>query len=420
MISSLLVALREGLEAALIVGIVLASLGRSGRSHLVRFVWIGVGLAVALSFATAMALEQWNFNQEAFEGVLLLTSAVFVVTMIVWMKRAARTLKKDIETRVGSYAERGGLAAGLGLCTFVFLMVLREGAELALIVHAVELSSGGADVWVGTLLGLGFAVAVGLLFFQGTVKIPLNRFFAVTSWILVIVAIQLALTGVHELSESGWLPTSQAEMAIIGPIVRNDVFFFAAVLSVAAVLVLREWLAIPGRAAARNAAGEAELGRLAAERQKQAGWLIAAGATFVIVTLILAADFLYTRAAAAPPEAKILSVENGAVRVPTEGLGDGSLHFFRAEAGGTLEGFMIMRKPDGQWLAAIEACLICGRHGYRQEDSNTICRNCGAEIPLSTMDQEGGCNPITVPVRLENGELVVQASDLAQAIPDFK
>jgi high-affinity iron transporter len=415
LISSFLVALREGLEAALIIGIVLVSLGRSGRSHLVRFVWIGVGLAVSLSFAAGMALEQWKVSQEAFEGALLLTSAVFVVTMIVWMSRAARHLKKDIETRVHGYARRSGLAAGLGLGAFVFLMVLREGAELALILRAVELSSQGAFVWIGTLLGLGGAVAVGLLFFQGTLKIPLGRFFKVTSWILVIVAIQLALTGVHELSESGWLPSSPAEMAFIGPVVRNDVFFFAAILGVAALLVLREWLAV--RTVAESGAGnEAERRRLALERQRQARWLVAAGATFVIVTLILTADFLYARTAAAPPEAPTLGVAAGLVRVPVEGLGDGNVHFFRADIDGTPQSFMVLRKTDGNWIAAIDGCMICGRHGYRQEGTNVICRNCGAVIPISTMGQVGGCNPIAVPARLENGALVLQASDLSRSI----
>jgi FTR1 family protein len=410
------VALREGLEAALIIGIVLVSLGRSGRSHLVRFVWAGVGLAVALSFAAAMALELWNVNQEGFEGVLLLTSAAFVVTMIVWMNRAARHLKKDIEARVDGYVQRSGLAAGLGLGAFVFLMVLREGAELALVLRAVELSTRGAGVWIGTLLGLSGAVAVGMLFFQGTLKIPLGRFFKVTSWILVIVAIQLAVTGIHELSESRWIPANPTEMAIIGPVVRNDVFFFAAILGVAALLVLWEWLAV--RTAAENSgASEADRARLVLERKREARWMIAAGATFVVVTLILAADFLYARTAAAPPETQMLPVDSGLVRIPTQGRGDGNVHFFRASVNGTIESFMIMQKPDGTWIAAIDGCLICGRHGYRQEGSDVICRNCGAVIPMSTMGDVGGCNPIAVPSRLEGDELVVQASDLAQAIP---
>jgi uncharacterized membrane protein len=371
---------------------------------------------VGLSFAAAMALELWQINQEGFEGVLLLTSAVFVVTVIVWMNRTARHLKKHIETRVETYAGRAGLAAGLGLGFFVFLMVLREGAELALMLRAVEASSQGAGIWIGTLLGLIGAVGVGLLFFQGTVKIPLGRFFKVTSWILVIVAIQLAITGVHELSESGWIPASQTEMAIIGPVVRNDVFFFAAILGAAALLVLWEWLAVR-TAADSGAASEADRARLLLERKREARWLIAAGATFVAVTLVLAADFLYARTSAAPPEARMLSVEGGVVRVSTEGLGDGNVHFFRAIVDGTLQSFMVMRKADGNWVAAIDGCLICGRHGYRQEGSDVICRNCGAVIPLSTMGDVGGCNPIAVPSRLESGALVVQASDLSQAIP---
>jgi len=422
LVSSFLIALREGLEAALIIGIVLVYLGRTGRSQLVRFVWVGVGLAVAMSLATAVALERWQVNEEAFEGLLLLLSAFFVVTMIVWMNRASRNLRKKIELRVESYARQkdggqAGWGAGLGLGAFVFLMVLREGAEMALILRAVELSSDGAGVWMGTLVGLAGAVAVGLFFFQGTLKIPLGRFFAVTSWILVIVAVQLAVTGVHELSESGWLPSSQREMAIIGPVVRNDIFFFAAILGVAALLVLREWLALRPASGGAEAEAADEAGRreLAWERQRQGRWLIAAGATFLTVMLILTADFLYGRAAAAPPEAQTLVAEGGVVRVPIAGRGDGNLHFFRAEVEEKLLSFMIMRHSDGHWVAAIDACMICGPHGYRQEGSYAICRNCAAAIHLSTMGQEGGCNPIAVPSHLKGGALVLQVSELGEA-----
>jgi uncharacterized membrane protein len=300
---------------------------------------------------------------------------------------------------------------------FVFLMVLREGAELALILRAVELSSQGLGVWMGTILGLAGAVAMGLFFFQGTLKIPLGRFFAVTSWILAIVAVQLALTGVHELSEAGWLPSSRQEMAVVGPIVRNDIFFFAAILGVAAVLVLREWLGLrpaPGRAGA-EAANEAERRRLLWERRKQGRWMIAAGSAFVAVMLLLTADFLYARAAAASPEAQTLEAEGGMVRVPIAGRGDGDLHFFRAEVEGKLLNFVIIRQADGHWVAALEACMICGPHGYRQEGNYAICRNCAAAIHLSTLGQVGGCNPIAVPSHLEGGELVIHLSDLDDA-----
>src|SRR6202035_2383202 len=135
-------------------------------------------------------------------------------------------LKAEIEKQVEKHAAKSEFSAGLGLASFVFFMVVREGAELALILRAVELSSEGLAVWIGTTLGLGVAVAVGVFFFQGTLKISLGKFFSATSTILIIVAVQLALTGIHELSEAMWLPSSRVEMAYVGPIVRNEFFFF--------------------------------------------------------------------------------------------------------------------------------------------------------------------------------------------------
>ncbi|HWT87777.1 MAG TPA: FTR1 family protein, partial [Candidatus Angelobacter sp.] len=242
MLSALLVALREGVEASLVVGIILVYLSRTARSHLARFVWFGVGLATALSLAVAIALEHWRISEDGFEGLLLLVAAVFVVSMIIWMNRVARHLRKDIEQKIDAYAERAGAAAGWGILLFVFLMVLREGVELALILRAVEFSSDGLQTWIGTVLGLAAAIAVGVFFFKGTVKIPLHRFFAATTIILWLVAAQLAITGLHELSEARWLPSSKQEMAIIGPIVRNELFFFVFIFGAAMLLILREWL----------------------------------------------------------------------------------------------------------------------------------------------------------------------------------
>jgi len=221
LLSAFLIALREGVEASLIVGIILVYLSRTNRTHLARFVWGGVAAAVALSLAVAIALERFNISEDGFEGLLLLVAALFVVTMIIWMNRVAKHLKKEIESKVETYAAKAGSAAGWGLALFVFLMVLREGAELALILRAVELSTEGLQTWIGTIVGIGAAIAVGLFFFKGTLKVPLHRFFAVTSVILILVSVQLAVTGLHELSEARWIPSSKHEMALLGPIVRN-------------------------------------------------------------------------------------------------------------------------------------------------------------------------------------------------------
>src|SRR6202040_252410 len=112
---------------------------RTGRSHLARYAWYGVAAAAALSLAVAMALQRWKISEDGFEGLLLLLAAFFVISMVVWMNRVARHLKKDIEQKVESYAARAGRAAGFGIFIFVFLMVVREGTELALILRAVEM-----------------------------------------------------------------------------------------------------------------------------------------------------------------------------------------------------------------------------------------------------------------------------------------
>ncbi len=300
MFSAFLIALREGVEAALVVGIILVYLSRTARTHLARFVWYGVTAAAALSLAVAIALERWRISQDGFEGLMLLAAAVFVITMIVWMNRVARHLKKEIEQKVETYAARAGRAAGLGIFLFVFLMVLREGAELALILRAVELSSEGLQTWLGTILGIGVAVAVGLFFFKGTLRVPLHRFFAATSVILMLVAFQLALAGLHELSEAQWLPSSKSEMAIIGPIVRNELFFFVFIFGAAMLLVLREWLAVSHAKAAIEGAGEAEKRLLQSQNRRHQRWMIAAASACLAVILVLTADFIYARANSAP------------------------------------------------------------------------------------------------------------------------
>lgn len=415
MLSSLVLALREGVEAALVIGIILIYLDRTGRAHLARAVWIGVAAAVVASFAGAVALERWQINQEGFEGVLMLIAAFFVVTMIVWMNRVARTLKREIEQKVESYAQKTSFAAALGVGTFAFLLVLREGIELVLINRAVELSSEGVGIWIGTAIGLAIAVAVGLFFFKGTLRIPLHRFFAATSTILIVVAVQLVITGVHELSEALWIPSSKTEMALIGPIVRNDIFFFAIVLGVAAVVILREWMAVRQPVALAAEAHGAERRRWQWEQRRQRRWMFGAVFTCTAVMIGLTADFLYARAQAAPPEAQAIAAVNGQVRLPLAGLADSNLHLYQLDGESVSLRFLVIRKPGGEYGTALDACQICGPAGYRQDGPNVICRNCDAAIYIPSIGDSGGCNPIGVPSRTEGGELVLDVAALMEA-----
>jgi high-affinity iron transporter len=414
LLSAFLISLREGVEAALVVGIVLVYLNRTARAHLVRWVWGGAAAAIVSSLAIAIALERWKVSEDGFEGLLLLVAAVFVVTMLIWMNRVARRLKKEIEERIEKQAAKSDFSAGIGIAAFVFLLVVREGAELALILRAVELSTEGLAVWIGTTLGLMTAVAVGYFFFEGTLKISLARFFSATSTILILVAVQLALTGVHELSEAMWLPSSRVEMAYVGPIVRNEFFFFTVILGAAALLVLREWMAVRSRAA-ENVPDAAERRRLEWERRKQRRWAFASAFTCTAVILILAAEFAYTHVTAATTEARSIEAENGDVRIPISEISDSNLHVYSVDSSGTSVRFLVIRKPNGSWGTALDACLICGTAGYRQEGSNVICRNCASAIYIPTIGEAGGCNPVGVPSRTEGGALVIDVSNLAAA-----
>jgi high-affinity iron transporter len=414
LLAAFLIALREGVEAALVVGIILVYLSRTGRAHLARFAWYGVAAATALSLAVAMALQRWRISEDGFEGLMLLVAAFFVVTMIVWMNRVARHLKKDIEQKVESYAVRAGRAAGLGIFLFVFLMVVREGVELALILRAVEMSTEGLQTWIGTILGIAAAVAVGLFFFKGTLRVPLHRFFAVTSAILMLVAFQLGLTGLHELSEARWLPSSKQEMALIGPIVRNELFFFVFVFGAAALLILREWQSASYAKSAKEAMGDAERRLVESQNRRSQRWMIAGAIGCLTVILVLTADFIYTRANSAPPASRPIASVGNEVRVPLSEVQDGNLHLFTLNIGGQSLRFMVIKKPNG-WGTALDACRICGPEGYRQDGQNVVCRHCGSAIYVPSIGEAGGCNPVGVPSHVDGGELVMDVSALMQA-----
>jgi high-affinity iron transporter len=417
-LSAFLIALREGVEAALVVGIVLVYLARTGRTYLSRYVWGGVAAAVALSLAVAIALDRFNISEDGFEGLMYLVAAFFVVTMIFWMNSVAKHLKKEIEQKVEKYAGRGGSAAGWGIGLFVFLMVLREGAELALILRAVEMSTEGLQTWIGTVAGIAAAVAVGLFFFKGTLKVPLHRFFAVTSSILILVAIQLAVTGLHELSEARWIPSSKAEMAILGPIVRNELFFFVFVFGAVVVMVFREWQNASHAKPPAAPMNDAERRLMEAKNRRQRLWMMAAAVASLGVILALTADFIYAKVNAAPPQARPVQAVDNQVRIPVAEVQDGNLHLFTLTSGGQSIRFMVIKKPNG-YGTALDACLICGAEGYRQEGQNVICRHCASAIYIPSIGQKGGCNPIGFPSQIQGDNIVFDVSSVTKAAEEI-
>src|SRR3954464_11202762 len=228
MLEALVITLREGVEAALIVGITLAYLNKTGRPEWRKTVYYGLIAAFVASIGVAIGISKTSFNPDLFEGWIMLVAAFFVVTMVWFMARAAKSMKGDIERKVGGLADNG---SRVGLFLFIFLMVLREGVETVLILSAVQLTTSELLSFTGTLLGVLLSILFGVMFVRGSVRINLGKFFKITTVILIFVGVQLLVSGLHELSETGVIPSSKRQMALIGPIVRNDIFFFVTILA---------------------------------------------------------------------------------------------------------------------------------------------------------------------------------------------
>ncbi|MFD8484083.1 iron uptake transporter permease EfeU [Kitasatospora sp. NPDC059673] len=208
MFANYLIGLREGLEASLVVCILIAYLVKTGRKDRLGPVWIGVGSAVGLSMAFGAILQfgsnQLSFEaQEALGGTLSILAVGLVTWMVFWMKRTARHLKSELHGKLDAALAMGTVA----LVVTSFLAVGREGLETALFIWtAVQATGDGWNPLAGAILGLLTSAVLGWLFYRGALRINLAKFFTWTGAMLVVVAAGVLAYGVHDLQEAGWIP----------------------------------------------------------------------------------------------------------------------------------------------------------------------------------------------------------------------
>jgi len=208
MLVSLLLTLREGLEAALIVGIIFGYLRKIGQIQYGRAAWSGVIVALLLSAAlafgiTAIGAKLEGPAEQLFEGVTMMLAVAVLTWMIFWMRSQARYLKASIESEVHK-AIVGGAAWGLFAATF--FAVFREGVETALFLGAAAFQTSGVETLIGAAIGLAAASVIGYLIYASTVRLNIRMFFDVTSLLLLVFAAGLFMHGVHEFQEVGLLP----------------------------------------------------------------------------------------------------------------------------------------------------------------------------------------------------------------------
>ena len=215
MLPTYLLSLREGLEAALIIGIVLGAVSKIRRNDLAPAVWLGTLIAIIVSILTAVILTSFGLSleetaEQIFEGITMLIAAGILTWMIFWMSKQARFLKSELEAGVNKAAASTGKRAVFWLA---FIAVVREGVELAFFITAAffagdqsQVTSNIIQTLAGTILGLGTAALLGWTLFATTVRLDLRRFFQVTGILLILFAAGLVAHGVHEFNEVGWIP----------------------------------------------------------------------------------------------------------------------------------------------------------------------------------------------------------------------
>ncbi len=367
-------------------------------------------MALAGSVVLAVLATRMTYNEEIVEGTAMLVGAAFVLTLTWWMWKAAPRMKQEIEEGLA----RGSGGGALGVALFGFVMVIREGFETALFLSAAQFNSSGLQLLAGALVGLALATVFGVLFARGALKVPLKPFFSLTTAVLLLVAFQLVVGGLHELSEGKVLPASRTEMALVGPIVKNELLLFTLTLALAVGWMLSGAGRAPAAPSPAASGPESRLARAAAAGD--AAWRRGLGVLGLLVVGLLAAAFITRARIPGPEPATPLAPTGDGVAFEAGMLADGHMHFFDARLpAGNVRFFAI--QVAGQIHTCLDACEICGPKGYFLQGGAVVCRNCTSPIALQSLGRGGGCNPVPVAFRRDGARVVLSTTDLEAAKP---
>jgi uncharacterized membrane protein len=227
---------------------------------------------------------------------------------------------------------------------------------------------------------------------------------------MFLVAAQLLISGLHELSESGVIASSKREMAIIGPIVSNDWFFFVTIFAMAALMILFE---AKRRSPVPTAGSAAERRKAEWSARRERLWMASVYIFSFLFIALVTAEFIYTKGVSALSPATEVTFSNGRVSIPLAQVSDGDLHRYQAQENGTAIRFWLYQKPDGKIATVFDACEICGSVGFYKSANGVVCKNCAAPINPQSVGTAGGCNPVPLKAAQTADAVIIEEADVA-------
>lgn len=245
-LNAMVITLREGLEAALVMGLVLVYLKKIGRTDLSKFAYVGLILAGAASGVGAYLFQVLNVQEQQsdiIEAYVMLIGAFFVGTMIVWMFKASRSVKRQVEQKIDTVtSKRTVLTQRLSLLGLAFVLVFREGVEIILFLATLMFTPGSSPLLVasGATAGIAIAAILGVLIIKGLVKINLRLFFIGTGSVLLALIATLIARALHNFAEFGVITLSQEALGFLGNFIRDEtqILILVALIAVPVLLII--------------------------------------------------------------------------------------------------------------------------------------------------------------------------------------
>ena len=406
MLESFIITFRETLEAALIVGIVLAYLKKTQRDNLNRHVYSGTILAVVASIIGAIVLQilykgQETTGQQLFEGTVMIIAAVFVTSMIIWMWVTAKNLKKHIEIGIDERVKRG--VAGIGILLFVFLMVFREGAETVLFLYAISFSSNVFSNIIGGIFGILLAIIFGILIMKGSVMVDLKRFFTVTGALLLFLVAELIAVAIHEFQEARLLGSA-------GSGILWDIQIWLASPN-SSLITLLPFVIIPTFMIFLTKKKE----DMPKNELKSLVMVKFMAGFFTILVVLFALSSVAAREPGYNPVPIRISDVKGEIKIPVENVNENITKYVYNFNGVDVR-FLLIKGSNGEIKSALDACRVCGPMGFEQFEDTLVCRRCGVETEIDDIGKDVSCNPIPLESKVDSGYVIIKVDSFSKDI----